>query len=178
AKAEAAEAAKQAKAEAAAKAKAEAAEAAKQAKAEAEAAEKAKAEAAAAEAKKAAELAAAEKAKAAAAAKAEAAKANLAARAAEKARIISEIRQKVSRSWIQPPDKKGLKCLIKVRLMSNGTVIDATVVRSSGDDIFDQSAENAVHRASPLPVPQDKELFAKEFRAFNLCLAENDRLCQ
>ena len=103
----------------------------------------------------------------------------MAARAAEKARIISEIRQKVSRNWIQPPDKKGLKCIIKVRLMSNGTVIDTSVVQSSGDDIFDRSAETAVNRATPLPVhTEDKELFAKEFRSFNLCLAENDRLCQ
>ena len=61
--------------------------------------------------------------------------------------------------------------------MSNGTVIDATVVQSSGDDIFDRSAETAVNRASPFRVPVDKELFLAEFKTFTLCLAENDSLC-
>jgi colicin import membrane protein len=45
-------------------------------------------------------------------------------------------------------------------------VIDAEVVSSSGDEIFDRSAENAVNKASPLPIPKDKELFSREFRSF------------
>ena len=175
-----AEAAKQAKAEAAADAKAEAeaakaakAEAAKQAKAEAaaeakeEAAKQAKAEAAA----KAEEAAKAE-AEAAAAAKvkadAEAAtQAKLAAQALAEQQAKQAIQQKVNRSWIRPVSAEaGLKCTIRVKLMSDGTVIDAEVISSSGDEIFDRSAENAVNKASPLPVPKDKELFAREFRAF------------
>ena len=50
--------------------------------------------------------------------------------------------------------------------MSDGTVISAEVISSSGDEIFDRSAENAVQKASPLPVPNDKELFTQEFRSF------------
>jgi colicin import membrane protein len=44
--------------------------------------------------------------------------------------------------------------------------MEAVVVSSSGDPIFDRSAENAVSKASPLPVPQDKSLFNDEFRVF------------
>jgi len=40
------------------------------------------------------------------------------------------------------------------------------VIGSSGDPIFDRSAENAVRKASPLPVPQDRNLFNQEFRVF------------
>jgi colicin import membrane protein len=77
------------------------------------------------------------------------------------------IQQKVNRSWIRPVSvEAGLKCTIRVKLMSDGTVIDAEVISSSGDEIFDRSAENAVNKASPLPVPKDKELFAREFRTF------------
>ncbi len=84
---------------------------------------------------------------------------------AEQAKLA--IKQKVNRSWIRPASATaGLKCTIRVRLMSDGTVIDAEVVSSSGDEIFDRSAENAVNKASPLPVPKDKELFAREFRSF------------
>ncbi|MFI3156122.1 MAG: cell envelope integrity protein TolA [Methylococcaceae bacterium] len=180
-----AQAAEQAKVEAAAKAKAEAerAEAAKakaaEEKAKAEAAAKAKAEAERAEAAKA--KAAEEKAKteAIAQAKAEAERAEAARMEAEQARMDAEqdqlaikssvaaINQKVTRSWIRPVSAtEGLKCTIQVRLMSDGTVIDAVVVTSSGDEIFDRSAESAVHKASPLPVPKDKELAAKEFKSF------------
>ena len=157
-----AEAAKQAKAEAAAEAKAETAkelkaEAAKQAKAEAaaKAEEAAKAEA---------EAAAAAKIKADAEA---ATQAKLAAQALAEQQAKQAIQQKVNRSWIRPVSAEaGLKCTIRVKLMSDGTVIDAEVISSSGDEIFDRSAENAVNKASPLPVPKDKELFAREFRAF------------
>ena len=74
---------------------------------------------------------------------------------------------KVIHSWIVPATgNEDLKCTIKVKLTSDGTVISADVILSSGDEIFDRSAENAVHKASPLPVPNDKELFAKEFSSF------------
>jgi colicin import membrane protein len=59
-----------------------------------------------------------------------------------------------------------LKCTIQVKLLPSGEVMDAVVVSSSGDAVFDRSAENAVRKASPLPVPQDKVLFNKDFRVF------------
>ncbi|MGZ8143229.1 MAG: cell envelope integrity protein TolA, partial [Methylosarcina sp.] len=116
------------------------------------------------------------KAEAAAKAKAEAeAKAKAQAEAAAKAAALNDefekaraaIQLKTNRSWIRPPtSSSGLKCKIRVRLTSTGDVIDATVISSSGDEIFDRSAENAVNKASPLPVPKDKDLFAKKFRSF------------
>ncbi len=82
-------------------------------------------------------------------------------------RATQAIIKKVDRTWILPVDAtEGLKCNIRVLLMSDGTVISAKVIKSSGDEIFDRSAENAVYKASPLPVPADKELFAREFRSF------------
>ena len=150
------EAAAKAKAEAIAQAKATAEVAAKQAKAEADA--KAKAEALAAQAA----LAAKAKADAELAAQTKAA-----AQASAEQQAKQAIQQKVNRSWIRPVSVEGkLKCTIRVKLMSDGTVIDAQVISSSGDEIFDRSAENAVNKASPLPIPNDKELFAREFRTF------------
>lgn len=70
------------------------------------------------------------------------------------------IRQKVSRSWNRPANAaKGLQCTVRVRLVAGGEVLAASVVRSSGDPVFDRSVENAVHKATPLPVPQDPKLF-------------------
>ena len=173
-----AEDAKQAKAEAASQAKAEAAkakteadalakaEAAKQAKAEAAAQAKAEAAKAKTEADALAKAEAAKQAKAEADA-AEATKNKLAAQASESNQAKLAIQKKVEHSWIRPATvNEGLKCTIKVKLMSDGTVISAEVISSSGDEIFDRSAENAVQKASPLPVPNDKELFTQEFRSF------------
>ena len=70
------------------------------------------------------------------------------------------IRQKVSRSWNRPTAAaKGLQCTVRVRLVAGGEVLAASVVRSSGDPVFDRSVENAVYKATPLPVPQDPKLF-------------------
>ena len=107
------------------------------------------------------------KADAAAQAKLEAKKAKAVAQQSEAEQATLAIKEKVNRSWIRPASATAvLKCIIRVRLMSDGTVIDAEVISSSGDEDFDRSAENAVNKASPLPVPKDKELFAREFRSF------------
>jgi colicin import membrane protein len=100
-------------------------------------------------------------------AKVEALKAKVATQGAEAEQAKLAIMQKVNQSWIRPSSTSvGLRCSIRVRVMSDGTVIDAEVISSSGDEDFDRSAENAVNKASPLPVPKDKELFAREFRSF------------
>ncbi|MGR8978531.1 MAG: cell envelope integrity protein TolA, partial [Gammaproteobacteria bacterium] len=95
------------------------------------------------------------------------AKARAAALEAELKKAISAIRNKVNQSWIRPRGTQpGLKCKIRVKLLPDGMVIDAEVIASSGDEIFDRSAENAVNKASPLPVPKDRDLFSKNFRSF------------
>jgi len=107
------------------------------------------------------------KAEAATQAKVEAQKAKAVTQRAEAEQAKLAIKQKVNRSWIRPASATAvLKCTIRVRLLSDGSVMDAVVISSSGDEDFDRSAENAVNKASPLPVPKDKELFAREFRSF------------
>ena len=70
------------------------------------------------------------------------------------------IRQKVEQNWVRPPDsRKGMKCVVRVKLVQGGDVLEAEVVQSSGDPVFDRSVENAVYRASPLPLPDDSTLF-------------------
>ncbi len=79
---------------------------------------------------------------------------------AEAERFKAQIRQKVSRNWARPASaEKGLECVVRVRLVPGGEVIDAKVVRGSGNAAFDRSVENAVYKATPLPLPADKQLF-------------------
>lgn len=91
-------------------------------------------------------------------ARAEAARRARAMTAAEKYKVL--IRQKVSRNWARPSGAgQGLQCVVRVRLAAGGEVLNAAIVRSSGNEVFDRSVENAVHKASPLPLPEEKELF-------------------
>ncbi len=77
------------------------------------------------------------------------------------------IQRKVNNHWIKPiSSTQGLTCTIRVKLLPSGDVMNVTVIRTSGDSIFDRSAENAVRKASPLPVPKDRRLFTKKFRSF------------
>ena len=165
-----AEAEQKKKAEAEAKRKAE--QAAKQ-KAEAEKKKKAEAEA-----KRKAEQAAKQKAEAERKRKAEAA-ARARAEAELQAQLEAErvqgvlqeymahVAAKVENNWLRPPGSPGgLKCTVNVKLIPGGDVVSARVVQGSGDPLFDDSAEKAVLRASPLPVPTDPSV-AKHFRDFN-----------
>ena len=73
-----------------------------------------------------------------------------------RSRYIPIIQQKVDRNWTRPAGMKGLNAGVRVRLTPNGEVISATVVRSSGNPIFDRSVENAILKASPLPIPSER----------------------
>ena len=82
------------------------------------------------------------------------------------ASAIGVIRQKVQRRWIRPASSQsGLSCIIRVKLIPGGEVVDAVVVKSSGNAAFDRSAELAVLKSSPLPLPTEQALFG-HFRNF------------
>jgi colicin import membrane protein len=78
------------------------------------------------------------------------------------------IQQTVERKWSRPMNSTpGLACKVRVRTVAGGTVLGVEIVRSSGNDLFDNSAKAAVQKASPLPVPEDRTI-AAEFREFEL----------
>jgi colicin import membrane protein len=140
--------------QAAAKAAAEKA-AADKAEAEKKAAEKKRAEDAAA-AKKAAE----EKARAAKAAELlraiEAEERGNAARNSDEAmRWHAQIVAKIQRAWIKPTSAPaGISCIVSVTQVPGGEVTAVRVNSCSVDDAaFRQSVEDAVYRATPLPLP-------------------------
>ncbi|MHB1514986.1 MAG: cell envelope integrity protein TolA [Acidiferrobacteraceae bacterium] len=77
-------------------------------------------------------------------------------------RYLARIRRQVSLNWVRPPGTaKDLECVVQVRLLSQGDVISARIVNSSGDPVFDRSVQVAVYRASPLPLPSDPALAAR-----------------
>ena len=81
--------------------------------------------------------------------------------------VVDLIKAKVSSNWRPPPNApKGLEALIEVTVEQDGTVLDARVVKSSGDARFDLSVEIAVRKSSPIPFPEQSEYY-QHIRIFN-----------
>ena len=80
--------------------------------------------------------------------------------------LVGRIGAKVRENWNKPLGSiTGLETVISVKVQRTGEVVSVKVVKSSGDHFFDQSAENAVYKASPLPFPDEPRYyeFIKEF---------------
>lgn len=66
----------------------------------------------------------------------------------------------IGRNWILPENvNSSLSSQFKIRLAPDGAVLEVTLTRSSGDPILDRSAQTAIYKASPLPVPTEIEAF-------------------
>ncbi len=79
------------------------------------------------------------------------------------------ISQRVGNSWSRPPSaRSGMIVKLRVNLVPTGRVVSVDVVESSGDDAFDRSAVQAVHKAEPYTrlTELDPELFDQQFRQF------------
>jgi len=94
----------------------------------------------------------------------------LAKREIDKYQVL--IRQKIERNWLKPSELKNLRSVVAVRLIPGGEVIDASISTTSGNLIFDRSAEQAVRKASPLPLPKNLAIAAKLYNFNFLFKAE------
>jgi protein TonB len=74
---------------------------------------------------------------------------------AEYIKYRNMVKAKVQREWLRPPIAPGvkLKVAISVKISSSGQVISKSVIRKSGDAMWDNSIIRAIDRASPFPVP-------------------------
>ena len=87
--------------------------------------------------------------------------------AAKRTRIAGEVDKykamiltAIGRQWILPDNvRAGLSSQFKIRLAPNGAVLEVSLMRGSGDPILDRSAQAAIYKASPLPVPSDPDTF-------------------
>jgi colicin import membrane protein len=76
--------------------------------------------------------------------------------------------QAISQEWIVPEDvDPSATCKILVKVAPGGIVLSAAITQSSGNELLDRSAQTAVLKASPLPVPKDGALF-DSFRTIQL----------
>lgn len=99
--------------------------------------------------------------------------------AAEQARTEAEMAQSytgaiqraVQMQWSRPPSARNdMEVELIIHLVPTGEVVNVVVARSSGNDAFDRSAENAVKKAARFPELQQlpPQVFEKYFRRFRL----------
>ena len=87
--------------------------------------------------------------------------------AANAARVAGEVDKykaliitAISQQWILPQNAdRSMSSQFRIRLAPNGSVLEVSLTRSSGDAILDRSAQSAIYKASPLPVPNDPTTF-------------------
>ncbi|MCH9689313.1 MAG: cell envelope integrity protein TolA [Gammaproteobacteria bacterium] len=66
----------------------------------------------------------------------------------------------IGQQWILPERvNTELSSRFKIKLAPNGAVLDVQLTRSSGDTVLDRSAQAAIYKASPLPIPSEPEMF-------------------
>lgn len=83
-----------------------------------------------------------------------------AAGANAKAAYMFAIQQKVERNWVRPANAEvGLECIVNVRQLPGGEVVDVSIGRCNGDQTVKLSIVSAVRKSSPLPTPRDSSDF-------------------
>lgn len=85
------------------------------------------------------------------------------------------IRQRVITKWNRPLSARhGMVTTLRITVLPGGEVSNVVTVKSSGDPAFDASAEDAVRRSSPLPVPDDVAVFNSYFRVITFKFSPED----
>ena len=88
------------------------------------------------------------------------------------------IAQRIEQNWSRPQSaRNGMRCEISINLVPNGHVVNASIIKGSGDAAFDRSALAAVEKAQPFPEAKDipPEVFERYFRKFTLVFSPMDR---
>ncbi|WP_430462015.1 TonB family protein [Thalassolituus sp. LLYu03] len=85
--------------------------------------------------------------------------------ASMQANAVEAIRAKVESVWRYPPAvKPNMETEVHITLVPTGEVINVKILKGSGNAALDRSVEQAIYKASPLPVPKDPRVFEKSFR--------------
>jgi len=83
----------------------------------------------------------------------------------DKARWVFALQQAIARNFVPPASSPiDLECVVDVRQLAGGTVADVRIGRCNGDDTVQRAIIAAVHKASPLPSPDNPRIFERDLR--------------
>lgn len=66
-----------------------------------------------------------------------------------------KVQRRVRPNIVWAGETAGLETVVSVRCSSSGTLLSASISRSSGNEQWDQAALRAVQRSDPMPVDTD-----------------------
>jgi colicin import membrane protein len=85
------------------------------------------------------------------------------ARAKAEGEYVAKIRSKVLGNIIMASEISGNpEAVFSVTQMPTGEILDIKPVRSSGNKAYDDAVERAIRKSSPLPKPDQPELFQRQ----------------
>jgi colicin import membrane protein len=80
-------------------------------------------------------------------------------------RWIFALQSQISRNFVPPASAPiDLECVVDVRILPGGTVVNVEIGRCNGDDAVHRAIEAAVFKASPLPEPENPSVFQRDLR--------------
>ena len=83
----------------------------------------------------------------------------------DRARWIYALQNQISRNFVPPASAPiDLECVVNVRQLPGGIVTSVSIGRCNGDDAVRRAIEAAVHKASPLPAPDNPAIFDRDLR--------------
>ena len=93
---------------------------------------------------------------------------------AEMAAYQFAIAQRIRRNWAVPASASPeTKCSVRVTQLPNGDVVGVNIISCNGDDVVRRSVEAAILKSSPLPQPENPDLFDRNL-TLNLTLERED----
>jgi colicin import membrane protein len=90
---------------------------------------------------------------------------------------LAMIKDRIERKWNRPPSaRNGMACVLRISIVPTGRITDVDVVKSSGSDEFDRSAEQAVRSVEQFKELQgmDPDLFEQDFRELEILFRPED----
>lgn len=90
---------------------------------------------------------------------------------------LAMIKDRIERKWNRPPSaRNGMACVLHISIVPTGRITDVEVVKSSGSDEFDRSAEQAVRSVEQFKELQgmDPDLFEQDFRELEILFRPED----
>lgn len=86
----------------------------------------------------------------------------------------AKIQSKIKRNIVEPPSvEKDARAEFLVTLLPGGSVLDARLIKPSGNAAYDNAVERAILKSQPLPLPPDVALFNR-FRELKLVFKPSD----
>ena len=92
---------------------------------------------------------------------------------------IAIIVETITRRWNRPPSaRNGMEVTVAMQLTPNGQIVDASIITSSGDSVFDRSAIRAIKQIEQFAEIKNmpSRVFEAEFRSLKLVFRPEDLL--